>query len=193
MKTSSRRASPSRRAPRKGFTLIEMTVVITILLIIAATIGPRIVAMGNTRNVLSFVNGLGRIASQARESAISENNTAKLTYDASRGVLNVDVEQTNSDGTKGDDKQVGTLTVPAIVQLVDFRVGTDTSSQSDWTVHFYPDGRCEGGGLTSSDAGKIQSLVIDTSGNGSVQDGPLPDTSQDIWQAGTPYTPRTTP
>jgi len=164
---------------RRGFTLIEVTVVITILVILSALLSTRIVAMLASRQVQSFIDGLPRIATQAREAAITQGQTAKLTYDQSQQTLHVAAEQSGQ-----PDKTVADLSVPSNVQLDSFQLAGQTSGAGDFTLRFYPDGHSDGGGIETNSNGSMRSLVVDTNGLAKLVNGPLPAASQDTWTAG---------
>jgi prepilin-type N-terminal cleavage/methylation domain-containing protein len=164
---------------RRGFTLVEMSVVITILVILAALITPNLVTMQTSREVRSFVNALPDIAGRARDTAISEGVTTKLTYDDASHSILLSIEKANE-----DDTDVTSLTVPTQVQVTGFQADGETRSSGDWTVRFYSDGRSDGGGIETSDAGMIRSLVVDKDGVAKLQPGQLPEESEDRWPAG---------
>jgi prepilin-type N-terminal cleavage/methylation domain-containing protein len=168
------------RGSASGFTLVEMSVVITILVVLASMVAPKVFTMLDTRKIITFVNGLPGIAMEARLAAIKQNQTAKLEYDAGQNRLTVTVSQANA-----DDQQVDYLPVPKFVTVDEFQVAGQPSSASGWTVDFYPDGTSNGGALQTNDKGIIRSLVIDKTGISRAILGPMPDTSQDSWAAGT--------
>lgn len=66
-----------------------------------------------------------------------------------------------------------------------------TSSTSEFTLHFFPDGHSEGGGFEMQEGSATQSVSIDRNGIATLQDGSLPTTAESNWEAGT-YAQRTT-
>lgn len=164
---------------RRGFTLIEASVMIMIIVILAALIVPKYAAMKSSRDVLSFIDGLPRIASQAREAAISKNETAKITYNQGQQRLDLTLVKTDE-----PDTLVTSLTVPSSVNLDGFQVAGQTNGPTDFTLQFYADGGCDGGDIETDVANRYRTLVVDTNGVAKLQDGPIPTATTDVWPAG---------
>lgn len=66
-----------------------------------------------------------------------------------------------------------------------------SSSTSDFKLHFFPDGRSEGGGFEMQEGSATRSIGIDRSGIATQIDGSLPPIADSTWEAGT-YAQRTT-
>ncbi|AIE87567.1 prepilin-type N-terminal cleavage/methylation domain-containing protein [Fimbriimonas ginsengisoli] len=171
---------------RRGFTLIEVSVVITIIVVLAALVTPNLSNMLASRQVRTFVNALPDIAGQTRDAARNQGVTTKLTYDDSAHQLIASIERVNQ-----DDETITSLAVPNPVQIQAFQADGQQKSAGDWTLHFYSDGHSDGGGVETNDAGMLRSLVVDRNGVATLVRGPLPDATEERWPAGD-YEHRTT-
>ena len=87
-----------------------------------------------------------------------------------------------SDANSTDDAQSASLPTGASIGQVVF--DDKPSSASDFTLHFYPDGRSEGGGFEIQNGANIQSIVIDRNGIASLIEDNLPATTESSWEAG---------
>lgn len=163
----------------RGFTLVEATVIIFIVVILASLISPRIPAFEKSRQVQTFIDGLPRIVTQARINALTSGKTTKITYDQAQKKLVVGQEQTDQ-----GDKTIASLPVPDAVRLASFQLGGQPSGPSDWILNFYADGKCDGGGIEVNDANRLRGLQVSTNGLGRLIDGPLPVAGEDTWSAG---------
>jgi hypothetical protein len=65
-----------------------------------------------------------------------------------------------------------------------FRIEKDESTSAEWDLRFYADGKAKAGGISFSNNGRIQSVTVDQNGRVEIIDGPLPDISDEKWDAG---------
>jgi prepilin-type N-terminal cleavage/methylation domain-containing protein len=172
----------------KGFTYIEMCVVIVILLILAALTVPNVVKMQETSVHEQFFGDMWRLAGTARQMGISEHKTMILTLDESgrqfRILEQADQTAANTDGTQADDTERKTLAIPEGIETGNSQAGSSSSTSNDWEIRFYPDGSSDGGGLEVTDNGRVRSLLIKPTGQISILDGELPTQDTDSWPAG---------
>ncbi len=178
----------------RGVTFIEMCVIVTILLIMAALIEPNYARIKEGQNQRAFVSALASEVKRAKVTAISTGRTTTLQYDQGQQQITLNQPSTDTSDpnqfvplTELQNQQtqpIHTVQVPSTVTLGDFKLGQNNTDASDWKINFYLDGRCDAGGVRVDINGASHSLVIDENGNASYVDGPLPDTSNDVWQAG---------
>ena len=79
---------------RRGFTLIELTVVCTILVIFAVLVAPSVVHLRDNQISRDVVPSIERFIGYAREAAISKKTTALMTFDSSTHTLTVKEDAT---------------------------------------------------------------------------------------------------
>jgi prepilin-type N-terminal cleavage/methylation domain-containing protein len=164
----------------KGFTLIEMTVVITILVVFAAVIMPNLSSEQKSRTARQFFPKARNLMLEARSRSIGDGVTRSVRIDESGGRLVV--ERTDAD--TGDPVEDRSLALPEGVTSSAFRVEKEESNSSEWAVRFFADGKALGGGITFESNGRAISLIVDATGSITQIDGSLPDTSDETWDAG---------
>lgn len=78
----------------------------------------------------------------------------------------------------------GSVDLPQDVTMGQLVLAGKASSTSDFVLHFYPDGRSEGGGFELVDRGATRNLSVTTRGLSSLETGPLPQAAEESWEAG---------
>ena len=76
------------------------------------------------------------------------------------------------------------VTLPEGATLGETVLDGKPSNTSDFALHFYPEGRSEGGGFEMIDRGLTRSLSITTQGRSSMSTGSLPQAGESRWEAG---------
>lgn len=160
-----------------AFTLVELTVVCAILVIIAATIVPNLVAVTRSRSLKDLEGNVARLPAEARNEAVKSQTPVRLRVSGTTLVM----ERVPATGEPAQVKMVDlgdSLTVDAAQQ------NGKTTDAGSWVWMVYPDGSADSGGVEFTEGQAQKSLVL--SANGGVQwiDGPLPDSAQDTWPAG---------
>jgi prepilin-type N-terminal cleavage/methylation domain-containing protein len=171
---------------KKGFTLIEISVVIVLLALLAALIMPNLVAVKASRERNAFRSELRRLAVSAREDAILRSSIRVLRYeDGSNAFLTSTVSE---DGTPADSGR--SVALPEGVRVDSFRVGAREVAGGEWEMRFQIDGSTEGGGVELSDGAFVYSLRFAEDGTVRLLEEELPNLSDERWSAGS-YEQRT--
>lgn len=157
-----------------------MTVVITVLVLLAAAIMPSLVSEKNSREARQFFAKARNLIQETRARSMGDSQTRTLRFDDSEGKLVVD----RLDIETGDSVTERELELPAGVEGSAFVVEGEASNSAEWQVGFFADGLSTEGGITLTNNGRPISIVIDDRGTVRQIDGELPDTSQDVWDAG---------
>ncbi len=160
---------------RRGFTLVEMLVVVVVLSMIAAVVTPSLVSMKASSDRRSLISAIRTVAADARERAISSARMTQVSYDESSRQLRI--EQVQDDGTTQTLKNVQLTTdlEPQRYQLE----GKDATA-GDFKLTFAPNGHSNGGGIEFTGF----SILVNQNGNYRFIDGPLPQAQDEKWQAG---------
>ena len=154
--------------------------VITILALFAAAIMPNVVQDKRSREIRQFFPAARNLMLTTRSRSIGDGITRTIRIDDS--AHRVIVERT--DATSGDVTEDRSLGIPSGVTTNAFRLEKDDSNAADWKIGFYADGRSEGGAVEFNADGKSISILIEPSGSVKVEDGKLPDISNQEWDAG---------
>lgn len=168
------------RSTRSGFTLIEASVIILIVGMMAAAIVPKLLAFTRSNVARSFVQKLAAIGGEARELAITTNKPVDIEYDSAANQFKL-----HTLDAQGADKYLDTLALGAGLQTQRFMLGTKDSDPSSWKLMFYPDGSSDGGGVQLGQQSSSLSLYVDsTTGYSTVMQDQLPDPTVLTWTAG---------
>ena len=160
---------------RWGFTLIELIVVCSVLVLLASVVVPNIVSMKASDDQNSALAGVRRIAADARERAITAGIATQVTYDESAHEL--DIVQVQDDGTTSILSRTPLTTG---VEPQRFQLEGREVAASDFKLTFAPDGHSNGGGLEFPNL----SVSVDQTGVAQIVDGPLPQPEESRWEAG---------
>lgn len=172
---------PNSKPLARGFTLIELTVVVAVLSLLAAAIMPNLASFERGRQLRSFLTNLPLMAARAREMAISYGYPVDLEYDDGANQLVIHSKDQN-----GDDQTLSTLALPSGFSASRFMLGQNESDGSSWKLAFYPDGTSDGGGLElrKPDNTILSLHVFANDGRSELLNDSLPDPKQDSWPAG---------
>ncbi len=177
---------------RRGFTLIEMVVVCAILGTLAALVYPNVVGMKANRERTEAYNSLLRLAQRGRESAILDGQTYSLVVKDGTTVTlqrekapakDADPRQTQS-GTTPELEDVASVDLPNGASVGNVALDGKTSTASDFILHFYPDGRSEGGAFEMTEGSTVRNLTVTTQGLATLAEGIMPATQSNRWEAG---------
>ncbi len=157
-----------------------MTVVITILAVIAATIMPNVLSESKSREARQFFSKARNLMQEARARSIGDGQTRSIRLDETAGNLIIE----RADVESGEPVEDRTLRLPEGVTGSAYRVGKTESTSSEWTVKFFGDGKAAGGALALDSNGRVRSLVIEDSGMIRLLDGELPPVAEESWDAG---------
>ncbi len=155
---------------RRGFTLIEMMVVITVLAMMAALVAPRLVALKDSRTARDAESALIRLPLRARTEARQGKTTVALRLDGDALIL----EKTP---TGGDPTEIARVSSPALTLSAE---GGDFT----WTVR--ADGTAERKTLTVQEGSLQKTLILPAEGEPRwANEGETVDTTDtETWSAG---------
>jgi len=120
---------------RSGFTLIEMMVIVVLLSVLSAMVAPNLIAMRDSQQKRALYTSVADLAGQAREMAITNDQTMYLSVDSNANALvlkqqvNTTTYQNTSDTTAtGGD----TIVIAGHIQSTrqNSNIGTATADHS---------------------------------------------------------------
>ena len=86
--------------------------------------------------------------------------------------------------SNGEVTDLKSATLPSGASFGEVVLADKPSSSSDFTLHFYPDGRSEGGGFEIRYGPDVRSILIDREGIARLTEDNLPPTDESSWEAG---------
>lgn len=166
---------------QRGFTLIELTVVIVVLMLFASVVVPNLSAQKAGRERRAFLESARRIALDARSEAIERGATVTLRYEEGQKEMKLEREAAEQNE---EAEEIRTVALPEDFSLQNFRVGKESVTAGDWQVRFFADGTSDGGAVELDENGDIQSLIVDKRGNATLESGSLPEETDERWPVG---------
>lgn len=160
-----------------------MIIVTLVLALMASAVTPRLYALQRGEARRKFETDLASLVANGSIRAKQSGQTQVLRLEESTGQFYVEVlteEQPTEE--PGGARGVGLYDEYAVDSL---RTGSEGYTAADWSIEFYKDGSCSGGGIQFSTGDNTRYIRIDN-GTCRVQwgNGDLPDTSTERWQAG---------
>ncbi|MER3496084.1 MAG: hypothetical protein C4320_04335 [Armatimonadota bacterium] len=165
---------------RRGFTLVELTVVTLIILLTATLVAPRLMAIRTSGDAQLAQARLLSSIGRAREVAASRGETITVGLDARNGIVNLSsADSQTNDRYSSDQKFNASMTIDRIAPLS----GKDEVARpekGEAHAEFYSDGSMPASAEITL-AGKP--MTIRVRGDGTVTIGGDADAS-DRWRAG---------
>lgn len=187
---------------RRGYTYIELTVTLVVLLLIVGLVMPNLKHLAEGQEIASFKTDLKTLPVSAREYAVSRGQTVQVAYDDGNSEITISaIEETSSTSdsassrntltsalsTSSDDTEgteLRTITVPSTVKATTFMLEGSDADASSWSLRFYADGTSEAGGIGFEARDYKFALTVRDDGRGATVDGDIPDLSTEKWTAG---------
>jgi len=161
--------------------LMELLIVMAVLVIASAAIMPNVVAYEKSQAAKKLEASIIRFPTEAKNEAVKSQMPVRLRIESDSLVM----ERVPLDATGSQQPQsVKQLSLGTDVQVENTQVANTSSNDASWQWTTYPDGSSDSGGIQFSIGSAEKSLVLPSTGDPQWVDGPLPDQSQQKWQAG---------
>ena len=170
-------------ARNRAFTLIEMTVVITVLALMAALIMPNMVAIKRSQELRVLEAAVRRLPSEAREESRRRNAPVSLRVDGQSLVM----EQIATGEDAGSDpKEIKRVTLSDDLRVEEARQGSETMDLASWKWTNYPDGSANAGSVTFQAGTATKTLRLPARGEAEWTTGAeaTPSPTEENWPAG---------
>lgn len=169
-------AGPSSRGSR-GFTLVELVVVIFVLLLLSTAVVPRVIALQKSRRLKDVEARIVRLPVEARNEAVRAGVPVRLRVDGAALVL-------ERAPTQGAPETVKRVALGGGIQVDAVRLGDQPSNTGAWQWTVYPDGSADAGGIQFAEGAAEKSLLLSSNGDVRWLSGDLPDGTPERWPAG---------
>jgi prepilin-type N-terminal cleavage/methylation domain-containing protein len=165
---------------RRGFTLIEMTVVITVLAVMAALVLPNMVAIQRSRELRLLKASIQRLPQEAKQEARKSNAPVVLRVDGDDLVMErIPV----GDEAGNDPVEIRRVALNDAIRVERARQGEETIDLASWEWRVYPDGSCPSANLEFTEGDISEALIIEAAGDAHWATGDEADMEQQ-WAAG---------
>ncbi|MGE4215493.1 MAG: prepilin-type N-terminal cleavage/methylation domain-containing protein [Fimbriimonadaceae bacterium] len=174
------KTSLSLASRRSGFTLIEVSTVIVVLVLIVSVLTPRILAMQRGTTARATRANIVRLGTEGRALAIDRAETVVLRFDNETEAFLL--EETNADG---ESTQLKSVPLGDDQSVAAYEASGSESNESDWRIEFYPDGTSSSGAWEIEEpTGSYSVRVFPANGHAEATEGTLADTPESSWEAG---------
>ena len=177
---TSQKATTANNNIKRGFTLIEMGVVIFLIALFAAMVVPALAHWRAGQSYRDFPGKLLRFVAKAKLDAIDQKQSRTIGYDATTD----EFRMYWTDPQTQVDQEGGRLAIPPEMQLGRVEMNGNDSAIQDWKVTFYQDGTAADAGVEVRNQDQYVTLIIDHLGNIKETTQPLPEQSDIRWSAG---------
>jgi prepilin-type N-terminal cleavage/methylation domain-containing protein len=175
-----------------AFTMIEISIVVTIIGVIALVAVPRLMVSKKQDDYRKSLQRLESIANASRDLAISSGRTYVLTFDSTNQTLSTAPEDTEEVGSTtaqpNDNEPTAQESRSANLgkgwQLVDNTNRNDQSSDSQLEIRFFADGTAEARDAKFQADDVEVHLTVDSIGAVKVRRGAAEEVTQQEWEAG---------
>jgi type II secretory pathway pseudopilin PulG len=161
----------------RGFTFIEMVVVILALMLIAALIMPNMVAIHRSREQADVEASILRASAEARNEARRSQRPVSIRLEDGSLILERISEEE-------DPEQVKRVSLGEELRAERALRGEEPVDPDNWRWTVYPDGSAETGGIEFSQGDDRKSLLIAADGTARWVRGALSETIRERWPAG---------
>ncbi|MGI4791545.1 MAG: pilus assembly FimT family protein [Janthinobacterium lividum] len=162
---------------RRGFTLIELIVVLFVLLLLTTAIVPRVVAIQRSRRTKDLEAKIIRLPAEARNEAVRSGNPVRIRVDGAALVM----DRAPINGTAEEVKRIALGTG---IQVNTVEEAGQPSNTGSWQWTIYPDGSADDGGIQFTEGTAQKSLVLSSDGSVRWLIGDLPAGTPERWPAG---------
>jgi len=166
---------------RRGFTLIELSVVIVLIALFAAVILPKLVVVRDSQRAAAFRTDMTRFFREARETSISSRRVVEVRYSGSAWEM-VQIPDETDDA---DEQTLERLAMPAGAEATSFRLQERDVTSDEFLVRCYPDGSTSDAALQWGTGADTYVLRIKgNSGSVTMARGSIEDEVDPTWPAG---------
>lgn len=166
---------------RRGFTLIELSVVIVLIALFAAVIMPKLIVVKNSQEAAAFRTDITRFFREARESSITSRRVVEVRYTSGAW----DMVRMPGEAEDAEEQSIKRLEMPDGAEATNFRLQNRDVSGDEFLVRCFPDGTTSDASLEWGNGEETYVLKVNgNSGNVTMARGSIEDEADPTWPAG---------
>lgn len=171
---------------RSGFTLVEATAVLVVIVMVALIVVPRFTKMEESQRVASFRLDAERIFREARAEALNRRTDLTLSWDDGLTLAPAasELPEDGEDATGGGPAILTVENPFGAAEIEEVRVGGETVSEDEWIVEFGARGSVDPAGFAYSLNDRTFWIKVDAQGRVTSGEGDLPAEEATDWEAG---------
>jgi len=171
---------------KRAFTLIELSVAIVVIGLLAAIIAPNVIAMRRGQDARLALLRVRDLARDGATFAARERTTLELRYDSGSRTLQVvrPADPNATDTGRQEENTLRSFTLPPGAELGAIRVGGDDVSAAGTGLKFYSDGRADAGTIEIEEAGATFTIRVRADGEAELIEGNAEAEVATSWPAG---------
>lgn len=183
---------------RRGFTFLEISVVVFLIILLSSLVLPSTVAVLRSQQALDFRVNLSALMQEARRQALESGRATTVRFGTENTVgweFLDDPDENATTDEELDREEERTIDQPDGLQQVvrptesvsftQFELDRETVDEANWRVGFYPDGTSDQAILEFEQDGQAFVLVVDPkSGIAKLQLGRRDEIEETEWEAG---------
>ncbi len=178
---------------RRGFTIVEVSTVIFLIILLAATVYPSIGAIQRSQAAIGFRQSVESIAQKARTEAIRQNRATALKFNADGQIgwdfIEDQTEEQIANGADSDELELGAvrdaIQPTPTTEMLTYELNRQDVSRDEWQVGFYPDGSADRAYLEFTQDDQTFLLIVNPqSGSTRIIQGTLSEQAEEVWEAG---------
>ncbi len=133
----------------RGFSLVELVIVLVVLGVSIALVTPSLSRFAQRVELKAAAKNVSGILRYFRSESIQKGRVYQVLFDSNlREVRVQEMEERGGEGKKEEEKGLKkTYTLPAGVQMKDFKISDPEFSSDLPAIEFYPNGSSNGGSM----------------------------------------------
>ncbi|MBS1708168.1 MAG: prepilin-type N-terminal cleavage/methylation domain-containing protein [Armatimonadetes bacterium] len=162
---------------RRGFTLLELTIVAALLALFASLVVPKLFAVRDSYKGQASIIDLRRSIDDAANRAASDGQPTVMRVSGTSVTL-------SSTDAEGNENVFKTVQLAGGTQITSTLTGGTNVGTEDWSLKVFPNGQCSASELEVQTPEGSLSLMRNADGKAVWRAGTLAEQPKDRWEAG---------
>jgi len=167
---------------RRGFTYVEMGVVLVVIAMFSALVTPHLLKTRKSQELRLLAPRLDALVLLGRSRAAASRIVVTLSYNGSDKTFRIDG---NAENQSSNASKATTVQLPESVTIARQTLKGADVGEDDWSVKFQPDGTSEGASVEFDEGKRTFSWIIgETRADDIVREGEVGEKPETKWEAG---------